>query len=144
LRLIAEICAATVAVLISGCGGSQGPPLSPVASLPACAKAGSAVTLPPDFPRSFPLPPGTVVTLSQPTDKGAIFISGFIPLNFKEAIAFWQSKLPAAGYQPLEGDAEMDEAESIFAGEGFRGKWKINGLLNCPGAVSFAVSLSKA
>lgn len=65
-------------------------------------------------------------------------------MEFKDVVAFFQSKLPAAGYQLLEGDAEMDEAESTFSGQGFQGKWKINGLLNCPGAVTIAISLSKA
>ena len=71
-------------------------------------------------------------------------VSGFAPMQFKDTVAFFQSKLPAAGYKLLEGDAEMDEAESTFLGQGFRGKWKINGILNCPGAVTLAISLSKA
>ena len=70
-------------------------------------------------------------------------VSGFAPMQFKDTVAFLQSKLPVAGYKPLEGDAEMDEAESTFSGHGYRGKWRINGILNCPGAVSLGVSLSK-
>jgi hypothetical protein len=99
--------------------------------------------LPAEFPHSFPLPPGTVITSSQRSDRGAIVIGGLIPLEFKDAIAFFQTKLPAAGYQLLEGDAEIDEAESTFSGQGFHGKWKVNGILNCPGAVTLAISLSK-
>lgn len=65
-------------------------------------------------------------------------------MQFKEAAAFFQSKLPAAGYEILEGDAEMDEAEATFAGRGFRGKWKINGILNCPEAVRLTLAIGKA
>jgi hypothetical protein len=68
---------------------------------------------------------------------------GAIPMSFKETAAFFQSKLPAAGYKLLEGDAEMDEAESTFAGRGFQGKWKINGILNCPGAVRLTLAIGK-
>jgi hypothetical protein len=138
-------CVALLVVMFAGCGGSKGPPAStPASSLPPCANTGPAITLPAEFPPGFPLPPGTIITSSQRSDRGAIVVGGFVPLAFKDAIAFLQTKLPAAGYQLLEGDAEMDEAESTFSGQGFRGKWKVNGILNCPGAVSLAISLSKA
>ena len=55
-------------------------------------------------------------------------------MEFKNAVSFFQSKLPAAGYKLLEGDAEMDEAESTFSGQGFQGKWKVNGILNLSGS----------
>jgi hypothetical protein len=64
-------------------------------------------------------------------------------MEFKNTVAFFQSKLPAAGYQLLKGDAEMDEAESTFSGNGFQGKWKVNGILNCPGAVTLTIALWK-
>lgn len=119
------------------------PAVTRATSLPPCAGAGSPVELPPDFPSSFPLPPGTVITSSQRTESGAITVSGFAPMQFKDTVAFFQSKLPAADYKPLEGDAEMDEAESTFSGHGYNGKWKVNGIPNCPGAVTLGVSFSK-
>ena len=145
LQRVAGISVALLSVMFTGGCGSKAPPAStPAPSLPPCAKAGQAITLPAEFPPGFPLPPGTVITSSQRSDRGDIVIGGLIPLAFKDAVAFFQAKLPAAGYQLLEGDAEMDEAESTFLGQGFRGKWKINGILNCPGAVTLAISLSKA
>lgn len=136
--------AAMLVAMITGCGGSKEPAVSaPTTSLPPCAKAGPAVSLPSEFPNSFPLPPGTVITSSQRTERGVTVVGGFIPMEFKNGVSFFQSKLPDAGYQLLEGDAEMDEAESTFSGHGFHGKWKVNGILNCPGAVTLAIAVSK-
>lgn len=130
--------------MITSCGGSKESRIStPTANLPPCAKAGPAVSLPSEFPNNFPLPPGTLITSSHRTERGVNVVGGFIPMEFKNVVAFFQSKLPAAGYQLLEGDAEMDEAESTFSGHGFHGKWKINGILNCPGAVTLTIAMSK-
>ncbi len=130
--------------MITGCGGSKELRDSTTANLPPCAKAGPAVSLPSEFPNSFPLPPGTVITSSQRNERGVNVVSGFSPMEFKNAVAFFQSKLPAAGFQLLEGDAEMDEAESTFSGQGYHGKWKVNGILNCQGAVTLTIAVSKA
>ncbi len=135
---------AMLVAMITGCGGLKVPAVSaPTANLPPCAKAGPVVTLPSEFPNSFPLPTGTVITSSQRTERGVNLVGGLIPMEFKNVVGFFQSKLPAAGYQLLEGDAEMDEAESTFLGQGFRGKWKVNGILNCPGAVTLTIAVSK-
>jgi hypothetical protein len=47
--------------------------------------------------------------------------------------------LPAAGFVNTAGDAEMDEAESLFVGAGVRGQWKVNGIAMCPGAAKLAL-----
>ncbi|MEP6741560.1 MAG: hypothetical protein ABJB61_03605 [bacterium] len=144
LQRAAVVWIALLAVIFAGgCGSKPALVSTPAKSLPPCAKAGPAVGLPPDFPSNFPLPPGAVITSSQRYERGAIVVGGFIPLELKDAVAFFKGKLPAAGYQLLEGDAEMDEAESTFSGQGFRGKWKVNGLLNCPGVVALTIALSK-
>ena len=131
--------------LCAGCGGTKNPAATTQAdSLPPCANVTAAVGLPSDFPTDFPLPAGTVITSSQRSQTNSTTISGAIPMRFKEAVGFFQSKLPAAGYELLEGDAEMDEAESTFAGKGFRGKWKINGILNCPAAVRLTLAIGKS
>ena len=137
--------AAQLALVLAGCGGSKVPTASaPATGLPPCANAGPAVSVPSEFPNSFPLPPGTVITSSQRSQTGVIVVGGFIPMEFKKIVAFFQRELPAAGYQLLEGDAEMDEAESTFSGRGFRGKWKVNGILNCQGAVTLTIAVSKS
>lgn len=139
------ICALALTLLLMvGCAGSRtSNPVTPANNLPPCARVDNVVSLPAEFPEGFPLPPGTVVTASERTASGSTTISAAIPMDFKQAVAFFQSKLPAAGYQLLEGDAEMDEAESTFACQRFRGKWKINGILNCPAAVRLTLAIAK-
>lgn len=130
----------TVTVLLAGCGGSHNASSRP--SLPACAKAGHATSIPSDFPAMFPLPPGTVVSLIH-RSAGALTVQGVSPTEFKQAVAFFQRELPAAGFQLGEGDAEQDEAESSFSGHGVTGRWRVNGILQCPNAVTLTVAVLK-
>ena len=133
------------AILLVGCGRSTTPQTSSVAvsALPPCANVSTSISRPPEFPSDFPLPDNTVITSSQHSQGGSVTISAAAPVTFKDAAAFFQNKLPAAGYKLLEGDAEMDEAESTFAGNGYQGKWKINGILNCPKAVRLTIAIAK-
>jgi hypothetical protein len=137
---------AAVLLLITACVRKDSPDTlnTSAPTLPPCAQAGPAVSLPSEFPTNFPLPPGTMITSSQRSQKGVLVVSGFIPMEFKNTVAFFQSKLPAAGYQLLKGDAEMDEAESTFSGQGFQGKWKVQGILNCSGAVTLTIAVWKS
>jgi hypothetical protein len=64
-----------------------------------------------------------------------------IPNELRDAVTFFQRALPRAGFQLGEGDAEHDEAESTFSGNGFAGKWKLNGILNCPNAVALTIAV---
>jgi len=145
VRILQSLLTAVLAAVICGCGGSKTPTVStPTNGLPPCAQAGPAVSLPSEFPTDLSLPPGTIITSSQRSEKGVIIVGGLIPMEFKNTVTFFQNKLPAAGYQLLKGDAEMDEAESSFAGHGFQGKWKVNGILNCPGAVTLTIAVSKS
>jgi hypothetical protein len=36
----------------------------------------------------------------------------------------------------------MSEAEALFLGERVRGKWKVNGILDCPSAVTLTLLVS--
>lgn len=130
--------------LFASCGNTSTSETAPPAvALPACANVSTVISRPPEFPKDFPLPDNTVITSSQYSQGGSVTIIAAVPMSFKEAAAFFQQKLPAAGYKLLEGDAEMDEAESTFAGNGFQGKWKINGILNCPKAVRLTIAVAK-
>ncbi|HEV8602427.1 MAG TPA: hypothetical protein VGQ68_03425 [Gaiellaceae bacterium] len=89
------------------------------------------------------LPPQTVLTsVAQPV-SGMTLVTGVVPSDFRSAVEFFVTKLPAAGYVNGAGDAEMDEAEALFTGEGVSGKWKVNGILNCPGAVTLALFVKR-
>jgi hypothetical protein len=85
------------------------------------------------------LPPGTVLmSVSHPL-AGTTLVSGVVSQEFRSVVDFFVTKMPAAGYRNGTGDAEMDEAEALFTGPNVRGKWKVNGILNCPGAVTLAL-----
>jgi hypothetical protein len=131
-------------ILCVGCGKTRSSETAPpAAALPPCASVNTAISRPAEFPDNFPLPDKTVITSSQYSQGGSLTISAAVPMTFKEAAAFFQNKLPAAGYKLLEGDAEMDEAESAFTGNGYQGKWKINGILNCPRAVRLTIAIAR-
>ena len=128
---------------VAGCaGGSEAPvpAAGPPPPLPACAK-GKAVTPPRGFPADFPLPPGTVVTAGSQPHAGQIVVAGLIPADLQDAASFFDEALRASGYRQGLGDAESNEAEAPFTGNGFRGKWKVNAIAGCPTAVVLTLVL---
>lgn len=138
--------AALWAIVLGGCGGDNGDSSSAAPDgdppkVPACAKVGSTISRPRDLPADFPLPPGTVITSSQNPHPGQLLIAGVIPTDLRGAAVFFTDELPARGYQLGRGDAEQGEAEAPFSGHGFRGKWKVNGILNCANAVTLTLVL---
>jgi hypothetical protein len=140
------VCLALAAGPLAGCGGGDSdasPTLSEgtAPAVPACAKAGSTIPRPSDLPGDFPLPPGTVITSSQNPHPGQLLIGGVIPADLRGAAVFFSDELPSHGYELGFGDAEQGEAEAPFSGHGFRGKWKVNGILNCPNAVTLTLVL---
>jgi hypothetical protein len=70
-------------------------------------------------------------------------LKGVIASPFRSAVGFFITDLPAAGYVNTTGDAEMDEAESFFQGPAVRGKWRVNGILNCPDAVTLTLLVGR-
>jgi hypothetical protein len=117
---------------------SPGPAQTPAPSLPPCAKAGPAVTLPPEFPTSFPLPPGTVITASRHAGP-TVVLEGFIPMELNQVTRFFVQKLPEAGFRLGRGEVERSEAESRFGGNGVAGFFKIRSIEGCPGALQFMI-----
>jgi hypothetical protein len=98
-----------------------------------------------DRPEAVPqdlLPPGTAITSRMNLPKDQTLVTGVIPLDFRAAVDFYVSGLPRKGYQLGAGDAEMSEAEALFLGERVRGKWKVNGILDCPSAVTLTLLVS--
>jgi hypothetical protein len=119
-------------------GASPGPAQTSAPSLPPCAQAGPPVSLPPEFPKNFPLPPGTVITASRHAGP-TVVLEGFIPMELKEATRFFVQKLPDAGFRLGRGEAERSEAESRFGGDGVAGFFKVRSIEGCPGALQFTV-----
>lgn len=137
------IAAGLVSLLVPlGCGGGGEPTNDgPAPSIPPCAKAGEAIPRPDELPADFPLPPGTVITSSATPYPGQLLIGAVIPGELGDTASFFSTQLPAAGYEVGRGDSEQGESEAPFTGNGFRGKWKVNGIADCPGAVTLTLVL---
>ncbi len=107
------------------------------AHVPACAGAGRAIALPQGFPATFPMPPGTAITARQyyRGDRRRIVVSGVAPITVRSGLIFFQSTLPAAGFRLGQGDSEAAEAESLYKGHGYLGRWKLHAIDGCTTAV---------
>jgi hypothetical protein len=97
-----------------------------------------AVARPAEVPARV-LPPETVLTSVAHPMAGMTLVTGVVPDEFRSTVQFFVTKLPAAGFRNGVGDAEMDEAEALFTGPDLHGKWKVNGIFGCPGAVTLAL-----
>ena len=135
-------------VMLAGCGGGGSTPAKSsgetiATSMPPCAGAGKAVQPPDEFPQSFPLPPGTVVTSARREAAGAV-IDGVVPDDLKGAKQFISRELPRAGFKLSGGEAEANEAETDFTGHGVTGRLKVRKIEGCVGAVTLTVGVVKA
>jgi hypothetical protein len=137
-------------IVLASCSGPGATPTDiadsasePIPELPACAEAGPAISLPAEFPSYFPLPPGTAIHASRNTEEGVLVIDGVVPADLQTAAAFFLRELPAAGFTLGFGDGELDEAESAFSGNGYQGQFKVHSILDCPGAVTLKLAITK-
>lgn len=87
--------------------------------------------LPPGFPGDFPLPPGTVPISADSPFEGQLVLVAAVPADLQEAAIFFNAALPKSGYRIGIGDAEGTESEAPFTGNGYRGKWRVNGIPGC-------------
>jgi hypothetical protein len=125
---------AAVAVGVAAGRGGGRSTATPRPTAPVCAHATTYVDRPDSVPAEL-LPKGTALTSRMNLPPRQTLVTGVIPLEFRNAVAFYVSELPRRGYQLGGGDAEMSEAEALFLGAMVRGKWKVNGIPNCPNAV---------
>jgi hypothetical protein len=142
-RAIAALCCVvlgSVAVgVAAGQGGANGARASSSSPhTPLCAQTSKVVARPSEVPAAV-LPPQTVLTSVARPIAGMTLVTGVVPHEFRNVVEFFVATMPAAGFRNGAGDAEMDEAEALFNGPGVNGKWKVNGILACPGAVRLAV-----
>ena len=122
--------------------GRPSPAEAPASSLPPCAHAGPPVSIPSEFPKNFPLPPGTVITASRRADA-AVVLEGFIPMELPKATRFFLQNLTAAGFRLGRGEAERGEAEDGFTGNGLVGFFKVRSIEGCPGTLQFTIQVSE-
>jgi hypothetical protein len=138
--------------LAGACTGSAGSGVpSPSASqalvapsgppLPACAEAGTAVAAPTDFPVTFPLPPGAVIVEGGVPAGGGTQIRFVAPIEVVHFGEFLEKELPAAGLAIGGGEAEADELESKFSGQGLEGLLSAREVSGCPGVLRVQVTI---
>ena len=113
--------------------------IPPGPSLPACAQAGSNVAPPVGFPVTFPLPPGSVVVEGDIPPGGGSRIKFLAPIEVPELGEFLEKELPKAGLSIGGGEAEADELESKFSGQGLDGQVVAREVSGCPGVLSVQV-----
>jgi hypothetical protein len=109
----------------------------------SCAASGIEVAKPPQLPSTFPLPPGTRITLSSVSAAGAVLASAYVPLSFPEAVQFFRTEPVRAGYRAF-GAKESEgagRAGAEFRGHGRTGRWTIDELRGCTSAVVLTLRL---
>jgi hypothetical protein len=100
------------------------------------------VALPAGFPRSLPLPEGTVLTRHHRTSDGFIVVEGLEPLELHDAALFLLREIPKAGYRLARGETEGDEAETEFFGRGVSGHIRLHALPACEAATKLAIAIA--
>jgi hypothetical protein len=139
--------------LLAGCSAAPGgapvaPPsasaapafdIPPGPSLPPCAEAGPPITPPDGFPVTFPLPPGSVVVDGDVPPGGGSRIKFLAPIDVPALGEFLEKELPRAGLSIGGGEAEADELESKFSGQGLDGQVIAREVSACPGVLSVQV-----
>lgn len=115
-------------------------------TLPACAGAKTTAARPSDaeFPAGFPLGPGTVITKAEPRSGNRMVIESVMPMPWATALDYLNAAIPGAGFTMSGGESEPNlEAESNYAGQGFRGRWVLHTIANCPDASTLTVLAGK-
>jgi hypothetical protein len=145
-RGLASFVGVLAALSLVGCGGgesvadeSEAAP-GPV-TFPACAPTDPAQARPRELPTGFPLPPGTRITVSSTPHPGQLLVAGLVPAELDHAARFFDEELHAQGYRLGRGDAEQGEVEAPFTGNGYRGKWQVNSVVECPDTVRLTLVL---
>jgi hypothetical protein len=133
--------------ILAGCGsaasGGSAPYRPSNASIPKCAHAGRAISLPKEFPHNFPLLAGTAITAKS--TFGDLVVNGFVPSeSFDSTVKDLTNTLSNAGWTAAEQDAEPPfEADSIDAGSGYYAQWKLRSIPGCSGAMTIRIEITK-
>ena len=137
--------------LVGGCGGDDDDEAASNAAtasgsaatggeVPACAMFGTPVARPDAFPASIPLPDGTVIMEVTDQGEGKFVLHAAVPGGFRDTVTFLQTSFEEAGFRLFDDDAEQDEAEASYEGNGLTGRWRLRTIPDCPDALSFEIS----
>jgi hypothetical protein len=139
LRLPSCVPVALCLLAAAGCGGSEEEASRPVPRVPACAGEGQTIPRPRGIPRELPLPPGTELHATERPYPDQVVVRGAVPGELEDAASFFEDELPDAGYRLGRGDAEPNEREALFTGNGVRGGWRVRAIPACEGAVTLTL-----
>jgi hypothetical protein len=129
---------------VSACG-SDSADSAEAPDLPSCMQSLKAVTIPDDgtFPKDWPFPTGTVVTATEEVPGGGLAVTAQVGSDFEEVLPFMQKDLEDAGFVANNGEAEEDDAEATWAGNGYAGSWAIRASDTCDGTTLLQVAAAK-
>lgn len=135
-----------VALVLSGCGGSEGgaateetdespAPTGAVADTSVCVGDASPAPTPyaGDFPDDWPFPDGTVVHSAEDRGDSGTIVTGVVDAEFPEVLDFMNRDVVGAGFETESGETEDDDAEAEWSGNDYRGRWAIRESASCPG-----------
>lgn len=129
---------------LQGCSGLEQPQVDtltpPHGPLPACAEASTSITRPSEFPARFPLPPGVVITRHEWRTQNRLIIYTVVPYDWQTTLTYLNKAVPGAGFELSGGEMEIGlEAESDYAGNGYRGRWVLHAIAGCPDVSTLTV-----
>ncbi|GCD89248.1 hypothetical protein [Nocardioides sp. LS1] len=141
-RVAGMVLATLGLTLTSACGGSSEAKDAPV---PACMQSLSPASVPSDgtFPKNWPFPPGTVVTATEEVPGGGLAVTAQVGSDFEKVLPFMQHDLEDAGFVATQGEAEHDDAEATWSGNGYAGTWAIRSSDTCEGTTLMQVAAAK-
>ncbi len=143
--------ALVAAAVLTGCGGGDSEEEKQAekqlaaggAPTPVCVDQAESAEVPAAFPADFPMPKGSVVYATQERSAGRTIVYAVVDTDQKAVLSYLQEAVPAAGYQLTEGEVEERDAESNWAGNGYRGRWAIREVAGCTGQTSVTVLSAK-
>jgi hypothetical protein len=112
---------------------------------PSCMSSLAPASLPSDgtFPTDWPFPPGTVVTATESVPGGGLAVTAEVGSSFEGVLPFMQHDLEEAGFVATQGEAEHDDAEATWSGNGYSGTWAIKSSETCEGTTLLQVAAAK-
>lgn len=145
---VAGLVLATLGVaLTAACGGdSEAASEASGTPAPSCMSSPTPASVPSDgtFPADWPFPPGTVVTGTQPVPGGGgLAVTAQVGSSFEEVLPFMQRDLEEAGFAATQGEAEHDDAEATWSGNGYAGTWAIKSSETCEGTTVLQVAAAR-
>ena len=140
-RVAGLLLVASGLTLLSACGSDS----ADAANVPSCMQSLKAVTLPAggSFPKDWPFPEGTVITATEDVPGGGLAVTAQVGSDFEEVLPFMQHDLEDAGFVASQGEAEDDDAEATWSGNGYAGTWAIKSSETCEGTTLLQVAAAK-